>query len=183
MQNMCVVGQGPNRIAWEHGIRAGWQIGCVDVDQAKKFSEKYCARVAITGRIGEKLAALAGAERLQFYRDVARRNLNARWNGKEGKGDKFDREEAKAAVARINAEPFKFYVLLGAEVQRAFGFAGEPLSVRFDKETEKNYLLFPHPSGINAWWNEPFNVHRAKARLREFLEGNNPKTKRPLCQS
>jgi hypothetical protein len=129
--------------------------------------------------MGELLARLAGMERLEFYAAVWRFNLNARWNGKAGKGDKFDREEGKRKAAELLAMPFPDYVLLGGEVSRAFGHPHfEPLNMigwYDDQNRYRRILQFPHPSGINPFWNEPFNVHRAGRRLREFLGlPNNP---------
>lgn len=179
---LVFVGQGPNQTAWMHGYDIGVKYlreypeisGQVtpegETEICNRYAENYCRRVAITGRIGLFLANLLDVDRLAFFQIGHRRNLNARFNGKKGKGDVFDRAEAKAKAAAVNAEPFLWHVLLGAEVQNAFGYRGETLEVRFDKNTGKNYLLFPHPSGINVWWNEPFNVHRAKKRLKEFVE-------------
>lgn len=76
----------------------------------------------------------------------------------------------KKGELELNFGPFDRIVLLGAEVAGCFGFKGEPLELRVDMDLRKTYLLFPHPSGINLWWNEEFNVFRAKRRLREFLE-------------
>ena|GEM_PF-4543914 len=174
--NVAVVGQGPNQTAWKHGLALGVHYRSkypgpyTDRVDVEGIAERYCARVAITGRVGETLAELAWMHRLEFYRSVGRFNLNARWNGKCGKADVFNREEAALKAARLVAESFTYYVLLGHEVARAFGVRGDILETKFDPVHSKNYLLFPHPSGINLFWNEPFNVHRAGKRLREFLE-------------
>jgi hypothetical protein len=32
-------------------------------------------------------------------------------------------------------------------------------------------LIFPHPSGINRWWNERRNERRARQLLQRFLRG------------
>ena len=180
---IAIVGQGPNRTAWEHGLEVG-RRGIVSASRPgpEAYAELYCARVAITGSVGEKLAKIAGLHRLDFYRRFGRYHLNPRWNGKNGTGDAFDRVVAEKRVAEILALGSTSFVLLGAEVARAFGFKKfEPLNVveSYDeKRVRRSYLLFPHPSGINLWWNEPFNRHRAEKRLREFLElpqDENPK--------
>lgn len=171
---ICVVGQGPNRTAWEHGRDVALKF---KHDPYEPFAENYCRRVAITGKVGEKLASLAGLHRLDFYVRVGRENLNSRWNGKAGKGDVFDRVEGCRKAEELRPKYLRF-VLLGAEVQRCFGFlpgiTADPIRIaeKWDDSAhiKRLFLLFPHPSGINQWWNEPFNVHRAQKILREFLE-------------
>lgn len=177
-KKIVFVGQGPNQTAWAHGLAKAEVILGHTGGHALRWTENYCARMAITGAIGRRLAELAGydvanREELRFYAETDRRNLNARWNGKEGKGDKFDQVEGERNAVAILAEGHGKIVLLGLEVQRAFGQKGEPLAetVWFHPATNAatNFLLFPHPSGISTWWNEPFNVYRARKRLREFL--------------
>lgn len=170
---ICVVGQGPNRTAWEHGLAD--RMHTHHLHAKEMIAENYCRRVAITGSVGEKLANLAGLHRLDFYTKVGRENLNARWNGKSGKGDVFNRDEGERKAVELRAQYPKF-VLLGAEVARCFGFStvSEPLALKeaYDDaaHVKRFFLLFPHPSGINRWWNEDFNVFRARKMLREFLE-------------
>lgn len=171
------VGQGPNQTAWNHGIKTARRLNPAREDaNCHVWAVRYCARVAITGAIGKKIAALAGfdvanREELRFYARYARRNLNTCWYGKAGKGDYFDREEALATAKLLAADPaWTHYVLLGKEVARAFGVSADFLEVRFDKTVGKNFLVFPHPSGLSTWWNDEFNAFRAKKRLRQFLE-------------
>jgi hypothetical protein len=35
----------------------------------------------------------------------------------------------------------------------------------------RRFLIFPHPSGINRWWNERRNERRARQLLQRFLRG------------
>lgn len=181
--NLVVVGQGPNRTAWEHGLEVGRNRALLrdgertqeNEIEAELFAENYCARVAITGSVGRKLAELAGfdlrkREELRFFASVARRNLNRRFNGKNGKGDAFDRAEALESARRILLEPFHRVVLLGEEVARAFGFKFSALEIRKLPNDPRRFLCFPHPSGINLWWNDDFNRFRAEKRLREFVD-------------
>jgi hypothetical protein len=136
----------------------------------EEFAKAVCDRLALTGTVGNKLAALVVMQRSEFLRLYPRRNVNRAWNGKAGKGDRFNRPEAVDRARLIQNEGFTHYVLLGQEVARSFDLAwGEPLEVRVDREAGRSYFLLPHPSGINQWWNEPFNIFRATKRLREFL--------------
>ncbi len=169
--NLVFVGQGPNKTAWHRGLEAGKSLRPADPDS---FARDYCARVAITGAVGGKLAAMLEIEPRAMMK-FRRINLNARWNGKSGKGDLFDRAEAET-TARLLIETAPgptLFVLLGAEVGRAFGVRGDWLGVtakwRDVPRAQMQFLLFPHPSGINLWWNDSFNVYRAKKRLREFV--------------
>jgi hypothetical protein len=167
MKWLVFVGQGPNREAWEHGLETGARLRPAD---RESFAEDYCRRVAITGSVGLRLAQILDLPIERFRSSFARRNLNARWNGKKGKGDEFDRAEAKAAAELVDAEGFNRFVLLGEEVSRAFGFKFSALEIRTRPHDPRRYLCFPHPSGINQWWNDSFNRFRAAKRLREFID-------------
>ncbi len=174
--SIVFVGQGPNRKAWERGRWLGVNKG-VNVD-ADAFAEAYCRRVAVTGAVGEALAAMLGVDRLRFYASVERRNLNARFNGKRGRGDEFDHDEGAIAASRLKTEDFPRYVLLGAAVARCFGFAYSPergaelLQARAPEEhgfqDGARVLLFPHPSRLSTFWNDRPAADRAAEALRIF---------------
>ena len=163
-----VVGQGPNRTAWEHGLLVARGF---NREPPEHYAEDYCARVSVTGKVGERLALLAGVHRLEFYRRVDRRNLNARWNGKEGKGDKFDMVEGTITAAVLLTGPWLRFVLLGSKVSRAFGLDFQPLTVQtVDPHPERRFLIFPHPSSLNPWWNLEENRTQASRVLIDFLK-------------
>lgn len=178
------VGQGPNRTAWEHGLDFGEQASGLDrattdgAAAAERWAERYCARVACTGAVGSKIGALLGISGSEFFHSrYARVNLNARFNGKAGKGDVFDRKEAALQSVGWLGGKWTHYVLLGAEVAGAFGYknpewlsaVGRYVRASAGGEVYKNFFFLPHPSGINSWWNDDFNRFRARKRLREFL--------------
>lgn len=170
MKDTVFVGQGPSRKAWERA----------EAEDAATAVEA-CARLCLTGKAGDKIAALLGIEKLVgtpenppprpaavFAARFLRANLNDRWNGKSGKGDSFDREEGKERAAALASDAFiASYVLLGAEVARAFGFRFSPLAAH--ERDGKRFLLLPHPSGIVRWWNDKENVEKASLALREFV--------------
>ena len=178
MHKVAIVGQGPNRTAWEHGLELGikW-FGATSPNTKLKaeifrLAERYCSKVAITGSVGSKLAVLAGLDPYTFRTSFARRNLHARWNGKIGRGDRFDRVEAEVAAKSLRDQPFESYVLLGMNVAKAFGVnANEWLAV-VEETDSKRFLIFPHPSGINRWWNDALNRDAARKALRSFLNIN-----------
>ncbi len=175
MSTSLFVGQGPNRVCWHRGLESGKALRPGD---AEGFARDLSDRLSLTGSVGKKLAFLLDLDLHAFLRAHDRENLNSKWHGKNGKGDKFDRTEAAHRAALIEADPkWTHVVLLGAECARAFGLRFEPLKVhvRKDNPFPRAYFLLPHPSGINVWWNESFNLFRARRRLKEFLDDATPK--------
>jgi hypothetical protein len=171
MKRFLIVGQGPNGPSWARSLKAGNRLRPAD---PVGFAEQLGRRLAVTGACGEKLAQLAGISPAALYQLVDRMNLNARWIGKEGKGDRFDRLEALRTAEVIREESWPKVILLGKEVARAFEIRSEFLEARGWYHPKTNayteFLVFPHPSGISIWWNEEFNTFRAGKRLQEFLE-------------
>jgi hypothetical protein len=90
------------------------------------------------------------------------RNLLDEWPGASDKGSAFDFALARErCVEIINAwERFRLVVLVGRRVARAFGDGGldylEVVGIAFPR------VVFPHPSGVDRWWNEQANVERAR---------------------
>jgi hypothetical protein len=176
LRNLVFVGQGPNQTAWLHGLAAGRELRPTAPED---FAEDYCARVAVTGAVGTRLAALLGLPDVgRFRHSFHRRNLNTRWNGKHGRGDKFDHAEG-VVMAGILADMSEFthFVLLGASVADCFGFVigerGWPwcslAPAGPSVHAGKRFLLFPHPSGLNHWWNDADNHIRARTALNDFV--------------
>lgn len=175
---VCFVGQGPNQTAWKRALASAGKFGHTG-KTAETWAERWCARVAITGKLGESLARLAGVERLLLYSRCERRNLNARFNGKVGKGDVFNLAEGKETAARIFHETAATrIVLLGRQVAACFGFRDAEFCKVYDRGG-KRFLILPHPSGINTWWNEPGNKKLAEAALRRFVRSYMPGVRKP----
>jgi hypothetical protein len=61
-------------------------------------------------------------------------------------------------------------VLLGKNVARCFGFRDLPFLAEISIYGRR-FLIFPHPSGTNRWWNERQNERRARQLLQRFLRG------------
>lgn len=121
----------------------------------------------LEGHVAEKFAFMLDMHPVRFTLDYARINLNSEFIGKSGKGDIFDVAEGHLAAKVLLRGSWKRYVLLGQKVASCFGLEGEPLDVH--EAIGKRFLLFPHPSGINRWWNSRENTARATIKLREFL--------------
>lgn len=122
----------------------------------------------LCGRVGERLAALAGLTPKEFT-GFRRVNLNLEWLGKNGRGDWFDSEIGRRRAAEITPSLPEKVVLLGRQVARCFA-----VKRNFLETYEFNYRLFlllPHPSTLNRWWNNPTNERAAAEALRKFLRG------------
>ncbi len=170
------VGQGPNRASWERAIALGRRIQSLK-RTPEEFAIDHARRIALTGSVGAKLAKILGMDLPDFVRAYERRNLNTRFNGKNGKGDAFDRIEGKKRAEDIIGEGFDRHILLGAEVARCFGFKNAlvrwcevEVARSYPTNRPVSFLIFPHPSGVSTWWNEKFNRYRAEKALREFLQ-------------
>jgi hypothetical protein len=66
-------------------------------------------------------------------------------------------------------------VLLGKNVARCFGFRDVPFLAEI-RIYGRRFLIFPHPSGTNRWWNERQNERRARQLLQRFLRGETVST-------
>jgi len=129
------------------------------------------------GQSGARLARLAGVgdsgDDLPAHFEL--RNLNTKWPGKRvvGKGDQFDMAEAKLKAKKLKEELMdqrpRFVLLMGRKVERAFGWHMNYLQ----PNTWQGHIvmLFPHPSGVNRWWNDPDNVEHAAAMLKWAVRG------------
>lgn len=170
---LVFVGQGPNQASWERGLQSGKFFA--KTQTAEQYAVGYCERIALTGAVGTKLAQLLDLDEVgDFFRKYQRRNLNPKWNGKRGRGDVFDRDDGTKAANALRPD-FDKFVLLGREVAACFDCdAVEPLAraVFYDEaDCSKEFLLFPHLSGLNPWWNDAYNAARARVVLREFVLG------------
>jgi hypothetical protein len=100
-----------------------------------------------------------------------RRHLNTHYSGKRGKGDAFDRAKGNVNAADVLLDwRVERIVLLGKNVARCFGFRDVPFLAEI-RIYGRRFLIFPHPSGTNRWWNERRNERRARQLLQRFLRG------------
>jgi uracil-DNA glycosylase len=114
----------------------------------------------LVGPSGRRLATMLNITLAQFARRYARRNLSS--------GTHWDEQESRSGAWQATRGCTRV-VLLGSRVRRAFGF--EAVSA-LDVATKdgKRFLMLPHPSGRNRWYNDARNTARAAAVLREFVE-------------
>ena len=124
----------------------------------------------LAGLNGQKIARLAG---MSYDELIAcrRKHLNTHYSGKRRKGDVFDRAKGNVNAASVLMDwHVERIVLLGKNVARCFGFRDLPFLAEISIYGRR-FLIFPHPSGINRWWNERRNERRARQLLQRFLRG------------
>ena len=126
-------------------------------------------RKPLAGPNGQKIARLAG---MSYDELIAcrRRHLNPH-SRKRGKGDAFDHAKGYVNAADVLLDwRVERIVLLGKNVARCFGFRDLPFLAEI-RIYGRRFLIFPHPSGVNRWWNERQNEQRARELLQRFLRG------------
>jgi hypothetical protein len=126
-------------------------------------------RKPLAGPNGQKIARLAG---MSYDELIAcrRRHLNTH-NGRSGNGDAFDHAKGRVNAADVLLDwRVERIVLLGKNVARCFGFRDLPFLAEISIYGRR-FLIFPHPSGTNRWWNERQNERRARQLLQRFLRG------------
>ena len=127
-------------------------------------------RKPLAGPNGQKIARLAGMSYDELMA-CRRKHLNTHYNGKRGKGDAFDHAKGSVKAADVLLDwRVERIVLLGKNVARCFGFRDLPFLAEISIYGRR-FLIFPHPSGTNRWWNERRNERRARQLLQRFLRG------------
>jgi uracil-DNA glycosylase len=133
----------------------------------------------ITGKTGRRLAGYMGFfedEQDLFEGAFDRANLLDCYPGKQGKGDAFPREEAQRGAISLYIDrlgpvscKYDWLLLLGRNVARCFA---QQLKPWMEWETWMpqglRVAVFPHPSGVNRWWNEEANRVAASMFLRDW---------------
>jgi uracil-DNA glycosylase len=134
-------------------------------------------RKPLAGPNGRKIARLAG---ISYDELIAcrRKHLNGHYNGKRPKGDAFDHAKGNVNAADVLLDwRVERIVLLGKNVARCFGFRDLPFLAEISLYGRR-FLIFPHPSRVNRWWNERRNEQRARQLLQRFLRGETGSLKR-----
>lgn len=106
-------------------------------------------------------------------------NIFSKWPGKGKKGDLFDLKSARVNALDIlmglEGRPSSYILLMGRKVQASFDLKGLEYLHRYrinrDAFRAHVVIAFPHPSGINTWWNDPDNVLQAEKLMRKVLHG------------
>jgi uracil-DNA glycosylase len=122
----------------------------------------------LAGRSGRRLAALSGLPNVESLLSLVRaENVFPRRPRGSKKGDAFPKLEARRAARLIDFAGAFPVVFLGKRVASAFDVrAGYLEMVDF---WGRPAFVFPHPSGVNRWWNDPANEERARAFMRDLI--------------
>jgi hypothetical protein len=124
------------------------------------------ARRVLAGRCGQRLARLAGLTDAE-YACLRRRNVLARWPGAAaGGGARFPLTEARRAASAMHLRGT--VLLLGHRVAAAFGIRAPYFA--WSVRGAAQIAVFPHPSGVNRYWNSAAAARRAAAFLRAALD-------------
>jgi hypothetical protein len=129
------------------------------------------------GQIWRKLSRLAGRD-VSWFADAV--NLLGFWPGAASKGSVFPRSAAVEAARAFPRHRYDRVVMLGWRVADAFArvVIGVPswrrvslqwwLHLGSEPSIEPRFAVLPHPSGVNAWWNDPKNRRAASRFLRDL---------------
>lgn len=126
----------------------------------------------LEGRVGRRLALLAGLSHDDYLSTFERLNLLEVRQDRAPKGFTFDMEAAKKAATRLLQGPIvpgRLVLLLGFRVAGAFGLKNERF-VKQDLHGAEAYVL-PHPSSVNRWWNDADNVKVASTFMHNVVSG------------
>lgn len=117
--------------------------------------------------LAPKLGEIFGIGAREFLKQD-RFNLLNEHRGKSGKGDYFPLAEARESADQWKPllPSWDRIVLLGMGVARAFGLKPKYGLARLGG---KIVFVFPHPSGVNLWWNHARNVQSMGRRVRRYL--------------
>lgn len=96
-------------------------------------------------------------------------NLCPSWPGRSrgGLGDAVPAKlDLLRAAQELDLAGYSAVVLCGASVAGAMGFPVDPLRVH--ERDGRRFLVLPHPSPVNRWWNEPSNRTAARRALADL---------------
>lgn len=124
----------------------------------------------LEGRVGSRLAKLAGLTMEQYLVTFERMNLLQLRQDTAEHGFIFDMDAARqAADASLQHDvmPDRVVLLLGQRVMRAYG-----LRLGYFEERRlhgaRAYVV-PHPSSVSHWWNDPRHMADAEKFMHEVV--------------
>lgn len=138
----------------------------VGVAPGPSHGERRAFLGSSSGAALERLWGMQPGE-LGLLADTA--NLAPSWPGRAsgGLGDAVPAKvELVRAAAELDLTGYSAVVLCGAAVAGAMGFDPEPLRVH--ERDGRRFLVLPHPSPVNRWWNESSNRTAARRALSDI---------------
>jgi hypothetical protein len=126
---------------------------------------------AFSGLSGARLAAIVGVSQERFLSLINAVNLLGRYPGRTARAgsDDFDLVAARLEAARIAPKLLGSTILLaGRSVAEAFD-ASNLGPLESVERGSSVFVLLPHPSSRNRWWNSLENVERARELLVEVV--------------
>jgi hypothetical protein len=152
---VLLVGEAPPpgriRAAGRYHRRLAMRLACRCIDSYPLPG----AAIVLAQSYPEVFAVVSRMKHVSLLRD---------WPGYQAKGSAYPFVEAVAGAARLRRYGFlgrRIVVLGGRRVANAFGLA----DLDYFKPTHRDgveFILAPHPSGVNRWWNNPGNRTRAR---------------------
>lgn len=134
---------------------------------------------AFDGPAGDRMAGVLGFNwRAHFECQNLLDFAPPRRVGEGRRGDEFDLELARprARAMAVNYGRSRALVLCGREVSRAFGVSDEPVLTWRRTDDLRAFIVVPHPSGVNHFYDSEENKERAQAvigslwRLAHFVK-------------
>jgi len=120
----------------------------------------------LSGKSGQRLEALAGLAHGELGSCFALTNLLGRYPGRGTGGDRFPHGMAARAARKLRGYlAGRRAILLGSGVARAFQVPARPF-FEWRQSNGLTFMVVPHPSGLNRWWNDPANLALAERALR-----------------
>lgn len=127
----------------------------------------------LSGRSGERIAALCGLDLPTFLDTFERYNVLPYWPGKDGKGDRYTAAEIRHRAELIHSFiAGRKVVILGVINARVLSVTWPMFSFR--PHCGAQFAWSPHPSGINRWWNDLLNVSLAESFWRQLAQEHHP---------
>ena len=130
----------------------------------------------LTGKTGLRLANYMDLHLEEFLTTFDRANLFDKYPGKneKGKGDAFPIQQATInsfKLLRDNPpDNYRAMILLGKNVAKAFNLKDPEFLKWATTPQGLRYVVLPHPSGLNRWWNEKSNQKAALKFLGEMYD-------------
>lgn len=150
-----------------------WRLQMKPLLVGEAPSKNEVTETPLEGRVGRRLADLAGLTVDQYLARFDRVNLlHVRQDTKE-KGFEFDLPAARDAVRELRRNGTlrdRAVVLLGHRVAEAFGVGNLRYFRGMPNGQGGMIWLMPHPSGVNRWWNDQSNCEEAREFMRGLLE-------------